>query len=124
MTETRRAVESGNHEENSDVSNSRGSRDRAICGGMLIFKDFVIFSSNVESLMDAVSINFLCLVRGMRAPKKAARSVMLWTSIPAVPLGTHNELVILHEPSMQVEKGHSKQNRTTYPLPLSPPVVA
>jgi len=50
MTDTRSAVESGNHSEKRVVRMARGSRERAICDGRLMFSDFVIFSVRAGSL--------------------------------------------------------------------------
>jgi hypothetical protein len=50
MTDTRSAVESGSHAEKRAVRMARGSRERAICDGRLMFSDFVIFSVIAGSL--------------------------------------------------------------------------
>jgi hypothetical protein len=50
MTDTKRAVDSGSHDEKSVVRIARGSRDLATWRGRLIFNDLVIFSVMVGSL--------------------------------------------------------------------------
>lgn len=50
MTETRTAVDKGSHEENSVVIIFLGSRERMIYGGMVMFRDLVIFSRRAGSL--------------------------------------------------------------------------
>jgi hypothetical protein len=50
MTETSSAVDSGSHDENNVVIMFLGSRERRMYGGMVIAKDFVIFSSKAGSL--------------------------------------------------------------------------
>ena len=50
MTETSRAVESGSQEENTAVRRARGSFERMTWGGIVMDKDFVIFSRSAGSL--------------------------------------------------------------------------
>jgi hypothetical protein len=50
MTETRRAVDTGNQELKRVVRIARGSRVRVTCGAREIFRDFVIFSVRTGSL--------------------------------------------------------------------------
>ena len=50
MTDTKTAVERGNHAENKVVMMFLGSRERRIYGGILIFNDLVIFSNRTGSL--------------------------------------------------------------------------
>jgi hypothetical protein len=50
VTDTNRAVDSGNQAAKRAVNNALGSRERSTCAGRLRFKDFVIFSTMVESL--------------------------------------------------------------------------
>ena len=50
ITETSSAVDRGNHELKRVVTIARGSRERVMCGGRVMFKDFVIFSVKAGSL--------------------------------------------------------------------------
>lgn len=55
MTETRTAVDKGNQEENSVVIIFLGSRERMMYGGMVMFRDLVIFSRRTGSLPMSVT---------------------------------------------------------------------
>lgn len=50
MTETRTAVDKGSHMENKVDIRFLGSRERMTYGGIVMFKDFVIFSKRAGSL--------------------------------------------------------------------------
>jgi hypothetical protein len=50
ITDTNSAVDRGSHDEKRAVRIARGSLERVICGGKVMFNDFVIFSVKAGSL--------------------------------------------------------------------------
>ena len=70
MTDTNTAVDKGSHIENNVVMILRGSRERRMYCGMLMFRDLVIFSNKAGSLFRLADVHhvytglhtpFLCL---------------------------------------------------------------